>query len=406
VSHEHDTIVVMYSPYAASVDSYMGIPPFHHHHHHHHHHLHHHMMQHFVHNMPQSNSLAMPQPFMMPTLHTPAGRMRTTPGQTPSRTVPTQWSQPQQPYTLTQQLNSASKAATKQSHTAGERSSEKLVSTMMPDKAGKGLERDLSNATPEELMQILLDLSSCNPQAAAFINTKAQLFALRRPQVLAEFPPNVSVGQMSGTTPVAHSVRETPSKALSLDDSMQHHNTSLTHRSPLQTLQSALHDRHVVPESRGFAAEMHPCIRLYGACRHATNCPFKTLPKNVCLNWVRNSCTNMNDCPAVHRLPADCPVQVTMVFELSRGMDRVVMAKKAQSLMLASEPSMPESQGGLMMDAVDPAQCITPRGQRTVEITPGSAIEHAADDHDGSREVNCARCLNDSLELAAGDSCS
>ena len=76
------------------------------------------------------------------------------------------------------------------------------------------------------------------------------------------------------------------------------------------------------------------------------------------------------------------------------------MAKKAQALMLASEPTVAESQG-MMMDAVDPLHLITPRGQRTMELVPGSAIAVAAEEHDGSREDNCCRCLNDSLELAA-----
>lgn len=388
-----------------------------------------HMMHHFAQHGPVSHHHMPPPPqsaglpFLMPTLHTPASRLRTTPGQTPSRTVPMHWSQqqqqqqpsfqqrPQQPYTLSQQFSSASKPqlAAREKHTpshlmSGERSAEKAVSTMMPDKAGKGLERDLCNASADELVQILLDLASCNPQAAAFINIKAQLFALRRPQqqVLAEYPPNMSVPSTGGLMGL-----ETPSKALQLDDSAaqlgSNASQTLVAQSPLQTLQTALHDRHVLPETRSFGHEMHPCIRLYGACRHSTNCPFKTLPKNVCVHWIRNSCTNMTDCPGVHRLPADCPVQVTMVFELSRGADRTVMAEKAQSLMLASEPALPESRGGLFMDQVDPEECVTPRGQRTAELVPGSAIEVCDEGHDGSREVNCARCLNDSLELAAAD---
>jgi hypothetical protein len=265
------------------------------------------------------------------------------------------------------------------------------TATSLADKicpmSGKGLERELMCASKEELVQVLLDLCSCNVAASTFIQSKAQLFALQATHVgytdeisVVITPPAVtmSVGAAAGRTYSAaapHTAAApstataaaaatagnesqeltTPSKELfSLDDSNAswHSRFSSAAAKELSTTESPfaaaaphqhqlalgktpvrreLQERHITPETRPFSAEVHPCLRLYGACRHSVNCIFKTLPRNLCLHWIRGSCAGGADCGCVHRFPVNCPEQVRTVYELSHGGDRTEVAKRAES---------------------------------------------------------------------------
>ncbi|KAG5479066.1 hypothetical protein LSCM1_02910 [Leishmania martiniquensis] len=76
------------------------------------------------------------------------------------------------------------------------------------------------------------------------------------------------------------------------------------------------------PEGRAFSTELHPCLRWYGACRNATSCAYASVPRNVCLNWIRGSCMARTECSGVHRLPSPCPPEVRRIYELNHGLVR------------------------------------------------------------------------------------
>jgi hypothetical protein len=63
------------------------------------------------------------------------------------------------------------------------------------------------------------------------------------------------------------------------------------------------------PEGRVFdMAELHPCVRRYGACRQgAERCVFARSPANLCVDFVRfgGACPRGAECGWVHRLPAN-----------------------------------------------------------------------------------------------------
>ncbi|CBZ27031.1 glucoamylase-like protein [Leishmania mexicana MHOM/GT/2001/U1103] len=80
--------------------------------------------------------------------------------------------------------------------------------------------------------------------------------------------------------------------------------------------------RCLYPEDRAFSAELHPCLRWYGACRNATSCVYANVPRNVCLSWIRGSCMADTECSGVHRLPSPCPPEIRRIYELNHGLAR------------------------------------------------------------------------------------
>ncbi|CAG9573932.1 glucoamylase-like protein [Leishmania major strain Friedlin] len=80
--------------------------------------------------------------------------------------------------------------------------------------------------------------------------------------------------------------------------------------------------RCLYPEDRAFSAELHPCLRWYGACRNATSCVYANVPRNVCLSWIRGSCMADTGCSGVHRLPSPCPPEIRRIYELNHGLAR------------------------------------------------------------------------------------
>ena len=302
-----------------------------------------------------------------PAFSTPAGRLGGTPGHTPGRTVPATWQQVQH---MQQQQSSVQKEKAPQfSHAGGTGAAPGSVTKAeRMERSGRGLERDLSAASFDELLQILLDLSSCNAAASEFIHCKAQLFALRGGGHSAK-----------GAAPLDPT---TPSKPLSYDE------TPASHAEV--SIREVLQDRRLSPGSRAFSIDTHPCIRLWGACRHATSCIFKNVPSNLCLSWVRGECGV--DCGCVHRLPSNCPPQVLVIYKLSRGGDRDLMAESA-----ARTQERPRQINSLEVSAIAEStcseeSCSTPKKQRShVKEDP---CEHVVPDH-------VSRCLNDSFDRAA-----
>ena len=68
---------------------------------------------------------------------------------------------------------------------------------------------------------------------------------------------------------------------------------------------------------RAFNTEkVHPCLHIYGACRHPVSCPCALLPYNFCLSWLRGVCHAGESCTMVHRLPDNCSEQVRLIHTL------------------------------------------------------------------------------------------
>jgi hypothetical protein len=318
------------------------------------------------------------------------------------------------------------------------------TATSLADKicpiSGKGLERELMCASKEELVQVLLDLCSCNVAASTFIQSKAQLFALQATHIgyadqgpaitppaatisvgagrtYSAAPPTAAAGAPSTATAAAATGNEsqeltTPSKELfSLDDSNASWHSRFssgarelsTTESPLAAgphqhlgktpVRRELQERHITPETRPFSAEVHPCLRLYGACRHSVNCIFKTLPRNLCLHWIRGSCAGGADCGCAHRFPVNCPEQVRTVYELSHGGDRTEVAKRAEAtaektrVLVASATAAAAaapSMGGAAAEIAPMGTPVNPRQRSVVhaEKLVLSPIPYAMDEDD------------------------
>lgn len=255
-----------------------------------------------------------------------------------------------------------------------------------------GALEELLAAEKSELVQILLELSSCSQEVARFIESKAQLFSMRKSTlpggergkssceggasgVAGETSAKTAEATASAAVVVAQSSRKgvglgiadrccssaeaTPSRPLAFEDDSFFLNScnknvsavdiSLKQTSLCSTQQtSALMftpfnksaverrqnignvirldaDAHLTSEKRQWSSETHPCLRLYGSCRHNRNCIFASSPRNLCLNWVRNSCVAGKHCNGVHRLPDVCSQNVRKLYELSHCANRDVL---------------------------------------------------------------------------------
>ena len=215
---------------------------------------------------------------------------------TPSRTVPQVWG------SAAAQHSTSVPDSKKTSHPG----SNNVIATTVhvKEKNGKQLERELCHATRDELIQILVDLSTCNPQAAAFIESKAMLINIK------SAADNSDVSPPRCDQPAVTSNARAPTN--------QHDSPSTT----LSSLQKQLHDRNTTPQGRGFSSEQHPCLRMFGCCRHSASCIFSRMPQNLCVHWVRGECNAGAECGLVHRLPEDCPEQMRTVFKLNHGGNR------------------------------------------------------------------------------------
>ncbi|KPA85670.1 glucoamylase-like protein [Leptomonas pyrrhocoris] len=259
--------------------------------------------------------------------------------------------------------------------------------------SGVALERQLLHASKEELVQILLELGSCNPEASRFIDAKAFFFAFRH-EHSRETTPAAAVDKPSGTLPMntnscsaeskgegeeqprRKSVSEGAVKALLAvtagegtksgnrsiarcifpaeaaeddeadgegDDSTNKVSGTGTHA--IESLKPAggsggnLSWRRVRPEERPFCTDVHPCLRWYGACRNATSCAYASLPRNLCLNWVRGACVARAECSGVHRLPDPCPPELQRIYLLNHGLPRCDAGHALHALPVSPSPS-------------------------------------------------------------------
>ncbi|ESL08624.1 hypothetical protein TRSC58_03670 [Trypanosoma rangeli SC58] len=268
---------------------------------------------------------------------------------------------------------------------------------------GRALEKELKAAEKDELLQVLLELSSCSQEAARFIQSKASLFSFRRAtmsgtkrdestdstpggELVAPTTNNAtfSSGKTSEWKPhsvsfgivdrCCDSTHVTPSKLLAFEESTSAFNSceklaltgdaspanlSPSNKSLMQmhltssdrtaargceeekrtSTEVALADVYVKAEDRPWCDEVHPCLKWYRSCRHPTSCPFASSPRNLCLNWVRASCMVGQECSGVHRLPDACSSEVLTLFALCHGADRTAMAREKLQLQLLQRPS-------------------------------------------------------------------
>jgi hypothetical protein len=193
---------------------------------------------------------------------------------------------------------------------------------------GRRLERELQEGTKEDLVKLLLELSISNPDVNKFIESKAQLFALRQPggASLMNSPFAPTDYAFSDIPNVV-----TPVKPLATVESLMDHPSTATKTpaSPLEELSHDLQERHVAPEHREFSVERHPCLRMYSHCRYPASCMYKDCPRNLCLNFLRGECTN-KECTLVHRIPSDASQQILHMVAVCRG-ETVVIADQPPS---------------------------------------------------------------------------
>ncbi|KAG5504945.1 hypothetical protein JKF63_04392 [Porcisia hertigi] len=256
-----------------------------------------------------------------------------------------------------------------------------IVPPAASDQSGATLDKQLLYASKSELAQLLLELAGCNPEASHFIRSKAFLFSFRNGHdgepvraweaYSGDTPTTTAAdivaahtnggrdarggGSGCGTTsealnmsscdgtgersvvfkqPVAGAVAHDhaiarcifPVEAAEEEDG-DGNDCSVEQRVTGRLLTKGVADtkmplRHPCPEARAFSAELHPCLRWYGACRNATSCVFVSLPRNVCLNWIRGSCMAQTECSGVHRLPSPCPPDICDIYKLNHGLLR------------------------------------------------------------------------------------
>lgn len=242
--------------------------------------------------------------------------------------------------------------------------------------SGVALEKQLLHASKEELVQILLELGSCNTDASRFIDAKAFFFAFRHEHARLPTPAPITAAAMAtnptnsaaalgaiqncksfgadvvpasekaqqqrqggsgveaapfstgGSTTSSNSrgIARCIFPAEAADDEDETEDAALTVARPTLTAAappSALPpQRRLRPEERDFSMDVHPCLRWYGACRNATSCVYASLPRNLCLNWVRGACMAHAECGGVHRLPQPCPPEIQRIYLLHHGVAR------------------------------------------------------------------------------------
>ncbi|CAD2218379.1 hypothetical protein, conserved [Angomonas deanei] len=260
--------------------------------------------------------------------------------------------------------------------------------------SGMALEKQLMQATKEELVQILLELGSCNANASSFIQSKARFFSFRHgdasmlqsegcdgpdsdlPSSTLKEEEGVSTRralQLHDCSVLSASGRPTPKRLTADPNSLSTKELpNKTSATPVKQTPSPRKSNAATPsqrpDSKPFSEETHPCLRWYGACRNPTSCVFSSAPQNLCLNWVRGSCAAGMDCSGVHRMPTPCSKELTRLYELSHGQLR-------RDIAMAVTPS-PEEEA-----AHTPVEH-TPRGQ--VGAFPRSTTHPHSDADDTS----------------------
>jgi hypothetical protein len=170
------------------------------------------------------------------------------------------------------------------------------------------LERELQEGTKEDLIKLIVELCTLSNQVHSYVESKAQLFALRPGGVLpcdggSPYNYTESIMPMNMQTPLKQS------EGIQIDRSPQ---------SPLEELTHDLENRHCKPEEREFSEEVHPCLRMYAYCRYPTSCIFRHCPRNLCLNFLRGDCST-KECPLVHRIPRNASPEILHMISTIRG---------------------------------------------------------------------------------------
>ena len=187
----------------------------------------------------------------------------------------------------------------------------------------KRLERELHDGSKEDLVKLVMELCDLNNEVNNYVESKAQLFALKPNQECAS---PYSYTSTTGGSPRSHDTAvpyttETPLKqgAESIVTDSADAKGGVTPQTPLEALHRDLESRHCTSEDRAFSQELHPCLRLYSNCRYPSSCFFRTCPRNLCINFLRGECTAGKDCSLVHRIPANATPQILHMVGVCRG---------------------------------------------------------------------------------------
>ncbi|KAK7197149.1 glucoamylase-like protein [Novymonas esmeraldas] len=170
------------------------------------------------------------------------------------------------------------------------------------------LRSQLQHVSRDELTQILLELASRSAEVASFIRSKVISFAVCRGD---GSPAHTADGRGPETARCIFPTTEPEGGdgGGDGDDGDLH----APHHHPH-------HVDYQSPENRPFSAELHPCVGWYGGCRNTSSCVYAHVPRNVCLRWIRGSCTAGSDCCGAHRLPSPCPSEIRRIYDLNHGL--------------------------------------------------------------------------------------
>lgn len=168
---------------------------------------------------------------------------------------------------------------------------------------------DLRSASHDELVQLLVELSSYSVDAANFIDCKAQALRLQ----------SIADGDRAAFGSVAThlAMDATPEKGNATATATPMRNTAeAADENTATPFDKIERGQHQPPEHRDFLDSRHPCITQYGKCRNPQSCVFARAPCNLCTAWLRGSCPDGSRCTYVHRLPSDASPQLKHLFDV------------------------------------------------------------------------------------------
>jgi hypothetical protein len=170
---------------------------------------------------------------------------------------------------------------------------------------------DLRSASHDELVQLLVELSSYSSDAANFIECKAQSLRL---QAIADGD-RAHFGSVA--THLAMEGDATPEKGPNTAHATPMRGVAVEMETPpAPPFDKIERGQHQPPEHRDFLETRHPCITQYGKCRNPQSCVFARAPCNLCTAWIRGSCPDGARCTYVHRLPSDAVPQLKHLYDV------------------------------------------------------------------------------------------
>jgi hypothetical protein len=186
---------------------------------------------------------------------------------------------------------------------------------LMPGQQRSRLVEDLRMASKDELLQLLVDLSSFSNDAASFIECKAQALRL---QHLSDANPFGSVAQQIDMTDAFTPVKQQMSN-IAVTETPNGTVRGAGPQSPYEKMEA---EQHQLPDKRSFCEERHPCLLQFGVCRNPQSCVFARAPCNLCAAWVRGDCPSGSRCNYVHRMPTDASQQLQLLHEVKLARQR------------------------------------------------------------------------------------